>query len=326
MDFANTNTNLNPDGTPKTLDQVYMESIEKPQEKNPLTAEVSKQENNPEVIDDRGFEQPTDQAKELEGLLESAGEMDGTIIDASAGMGGNTAYFAEKGFNVEAVASDPNSKSALENSVGEYVTEQKVNVMNERADVVVKNAEPGSVSAVIDFGMSQYMNGNDKSNFINATHAALKDGGLLTVMHFADGQGAHPFAKSQEDMRSLYSQFEETSSTWKLTKWKEPGTGIEYPVWTAILKKPGKLEEKAEKPPLSEKVVASLYEYISNPLITFSNKDELKDIIREFAEIRIHLDNPKMEGYIDSIAELKIENPFMEEKEFIEKCLEISNT
>lgn len=203
--------------------------------KSTVDTEIRKYRENAEW----GLAHPTTQIRDLNSILQSAKETTGEIIDAGAGFGRNSVFLAREGFDVCAVEINKGAVPDLESNIKEGGVADRISIQNESIQRVLKDISNDSILAVIDSGMSHYLNDAEKEEFFKEVFRVLKHGGFITILHFSENEESNPqMGRSREFLEKFFPKDAfDIAKDWKEIKWTHQKINKKHSAWTAILKK-----------------------------------------------------------------------------------------
>lgn len=186
-----------------------------------------------------GLEHPTVQVRDLASLLKSSGQYEGEIIDAGAGFGRNSVFLAQEGFTVRAIEINRGAIPDLETTVKEGRVENKIVIENKPVQEALKDITDNSIVAIVDSGMSHYLNNEEKEEFAKNASRVLKSGGYITVLHFSENEESNPqWGRSRRFLEKLFPEDKfEITRDWKEIKWTHKDFNKKHSAWTVTLRK-----------------------------------------------------------------------------------------
>ncbi len=164
-------------------------------------------------------------------LLHAQGIDSGKVFDAGAGLGRNSIFLAENGFQVVAIEVDGEQNSTLAKRIADKGL-SNINLVKEYAQNAIREIHNDDLSACIDYGTSSYMSSKERKAYGVEITRTLRVGGLV-VLHFADD----PLSKEQK-IPNYASNFLDLNDFEVLLKDSEKGLNgkIRY---TLVLRKMG---------------------------------------------------------------------------------------
>jgi cyclopropane fatty-acyl-phospholipid synthase-like methyltransferase len=195
-----------------------------------------------------GRDKPTVQVEKLVYLLKAKNSnAPPCVLDAGAGFGRNSVYLAESGFQVTAVEINEEAISSLRENLKAKGVDDRVEIIHESTRSALQACEPDSLDAIVDSGMSHYLNDNEISEYAAQVARTLKPGGLLTLLHFSENEpSATSLQKRNKDsLQDLFPLKDNDSGEgafeivdeWREVEWTDERTGNQHKAWQVILRK-----------------------------------------------------------------------------------------
>lgn len=184
--------------------------------------------------------EPCDEAKYVNDILEvlkEYGEKSKKIVDAGAGSGRNSIYFAQKGYDVTAIDTDINSLNTLKNNMLDYHV-NNIEIFNINIIDYLKTQRDGTIDVIIDYGMSHYLNDETKYLYYQLARRKLKNGGLYLMLHYGEFEEDKGIGRSLSDLKKL-TLGSEIIMPWQEKTWRDETNEFEIKAFTSILRKQG---------------------------------------------------------------------------------------
>lgn len=183
---------------------------------------------------------PNEEVKELYDTLEvlkEYGEHPIKIIDAGCGNGRNAIFLAQKGYDVAAIDVDEILIKNLEYSKIEYKVPDlkafRINIID-----YLKSQPDNSIDAIIDSGMSHYLNDETKYLYYQLAKRKIKPGGLYSILHYGEFEGDRNIGRSLNDLKKL-TLGSESVIPWKEKTWLSDSENIKIIAYSSLLRKAG---------------------------------------------------------------------------------------
>ena len=107
------------------------------------------------------------------------------IIDAGAGLGRNSIYLSENGFDVTAIEYDEGAIDPLKDNIRENNQSDNIRVINSNIIDYLRRQEDHSIDAVLDSGMSHYLTLDEKEEYFMLLRQKMTEDGLFSITHFS---------------------------------------------------------------------------------------------------------------------------------------------
>ncbi|MEV0276745.1 class I SAM-dependent methyltransferase [Streptomyces sp. NPDC050610] len=135
--------------------------------------------------------------------LEEAGEITGRVLDAGCGLGDNTLFFAERGYQVTGIDV---SSSAIE-SDRDKARERGLQVDFIAADATTMEGVEGPFHTVVDSALLHCLDEKAQRGYISALHGICEPGAWLHLLCFSDKLPAEipAYRNTEADLRALFS-------------------------------------------------------------------------------------------------------------------------
>lgn len=182
---------------------------------------------------------PGTMAIALNKTLQSAGMNRGQVLDAGAGFGVDSCYFARKGFGVKAVEINRGAIPFILENIVKYHVENVVDVVNLPIQEAMQNFDKSSLIAVLDGGMSHSLNEDDKRRYALNLLRVLKQGGFFALTHFSEFEEENPsMGMTRESLRELFPESNfEIVRNWRENRWTSSKSGKLHSTWNVIFRK-----------------------------------------------------------------------------------------
>lgn len=179
-------------------------------------------------------EKPSYGARKLLDVLniyKEFGETPKIIFDAGSGIGRNSIYFAQNGYDVVSVEMNEDFFKELTSNVKKEKI-KNIKMVNKNVLEYLKTIDDDSLDAIFDSGMSSYLNDQDKCVFRTLALKKLKAGGFIYINHASE---AEKYGRSIEYLRKMCIGFDSVID-WK-TKDKITEDGTVLKINTGLYRK-----------------------------------------------------------------------------------------
>lgn len=159
------------------------------------------------------------------------------IIDAGAGLGRNSIYLSQNGFNVTAVEYDKGAITPLENNIQENYKSNNVRVVNSNILDYLRKQENHSVDALLDSGMSHYLTLDEKKEYFMLLRQKMTKDGLLSITHFSK-EDNNAIGLSKEELQALLGEMVPLDNI-HFDSWVDSISKTDHFAWKGLLVMPG---------------------------------------------------------------------------------------